>query len=114
MRWTAGNNPGFDPIKYFASPDGTFVLEFPASHLMMRWEFNKGNFDYLGRFGDETTFKSLPSALQTEEVANAFGGNARILGRGAAVVCGSPYEAANVFSVEHGIQTVGGFDLLTR
>ena len=92
--WTLPNtHPGNEgaaqnPIKKWVSND--FTLEYPSWHPMSRWENEKMKFDYLGRSGDETTFRSLPGKLRLPAVLDEFGSTTNN-GEGV-VVCGSPGE----------------------
>jgi cullin-associated NEDD8-dissociated protein 1 len=95
--WTLPNtHPGNagaseNPIKKWI--DNNFRLEYPSWHPMSRWENEKGKFDYLGRFGDDISFRSLPGNLRLPAVLNEFGdGNNQDK---SVVVCGSPGEVKN-------------------
>jgi hypothetical protein len=80
-----------NPIKKWV--DNNFRLEYPSWHPMSRWENEKGKFDYLGRFGDDISFRSLPGNLRLPAVLNEFGGdNNQDEG---IVVCGSLGEVKN-------------------
>ena len=58
--------------------------------------------------------KSLPSSLLREDVAQAFGSVRAIFSSGKVVVCGSPFEAANVHDDNVGSLRKGGFDMRTH
>ena len=60
---------------------------------MSRWENNKEQFDYVGRYGDIVSYTDLPSKLRLKAVAEEFGGD--LINSGRAVVCGSPGETSN-------------------
>jgi hypothetical protein len=115
--WTIhhpGNSDTRNPIKEFAETFNTFELKFPDWHAMGRWDRNKKYFLDVGRFNDTTSLKNLPNELFSEEVAKAFGGSTSISSGGSVVVCGSPFEVANVHSFSSGTINRGGFDMATR
>ena len=94
--WTLPNtHPGNagasqNPIKKWVN--NNFVLEYPSWHPMSRWENEKKKFDYLGRSGDEISFRSLPGKLRLPAVRDEFGDPESSYG---VVVCGSPGEVTN-------------------
>lgn len=96
--WVSLHPGGADKIRAFADVQNTFVLTFPGvQHSMKRWVQGKVNLLYLGREGDTTTLKKLPSALLREDVAEAFGSTVdTIIAAGKVMVCGSPFEVATV------------------
>ena len=73
------------------------------------------NFPVVGRLGDLTTFKSLPSELINDEIARAFEvETAAVTETGAVMVCGSPFEVATVHNADSGPKNLGGFDMETE
>lgn len=76
-----------------------YVLKYPASHPMGRFESQKAR-DYvwpnlLGTFGSTVDIRSLPQTLQTYGIGAAFGALSANSGAGTfAEVCGSPGEVA--------------------
>ncbi|VEU38256.1 unnamed protein product [Pseudo-nitzschia multistriata] len=114
--WTSDAHPGNfreNKIKAFAETNTTWYLTYPDWHEMDRWHRKKGLFSYVGRLGDTTTLKSLPLSLQREDIAQAFG-SARAIFSGGVVVCGSPFEVANVDNDHAGPFGKGGFDMRTH
>jgi hypothetical protein len=115
--WTTDAHPGNfreNKIKKFADVNNTWVLTYPGWHDMERWHTNKNMFGNLGRLGDNTTLKSLPTALLREDIAQAFGSDSQtVAATGSVMVCGSPYEVATVHSAESGPLFKGGFDMHT-
>ena len=108
--WTLPNtHPGNavatqNPIKKWVN--NNFRLEYPSWHPMSRWENEKSKFAYLGRLGDEISFRSLPGYLRIPAVLNEFGGgNTEDKG---IVVCGSPGEVKNGKITSNVFQFNGG------
>lgn len=94
--WVAYHPGGTDAIE---SQIETFLLQFPDSHDMDRWEGWSTDFRLvLGRYGDSIAFSSLPSYLATEEVASSLGAVSHIQNVGPTVVCGSHNESENQLS----------------
>jgi len=83
---------------------------------MNRWHENMENFPNVGRLGDNTTLKNLPSELFREDIAQAFGSTPQTVAAGGSVmVCGSPFEVATTIGDEDaGPLYKGGFDMFTR
>jgi len=69
-------------------------MPFELDHPILRWEVHHSKFDYVGRFGDSTDFKDLPTGLRTAEVAENYGATFNA-GSSNVLVCGSPGEIAN-------------------
>lgn len=69
-------------------------MPFELNHPILRWEVHHAKFDYVGRFGDSTDFKDLPTGLRTAEVAEHYGATFNV-GSSNVLVCGSPGEIAN-------------------
>ena len=83
--------PDVNPIKAFAKR-GETTLRFPASHDMSRFASASSGFALLGKYGDEVSFRNLPSSVQNADVASEF--NALMVGA-LSESCGSPGEVAN-------------------
>ena len=52
---------------------GTSTIRFPHHHLMTQWNKNEQYMGRLGRLGDAVGFASLPTSVQTVEMANLAG-----------------------------------------
>ena len=74
---------------------GTSTIRFPHHHLMTQWNKNEQYMGRLGRLGDAVGFASLPTSVQTVEMANLAGALSDERGLGAAEACGSPGETNN-------------------
>ena len=73
------------------------------------------NFPVVGRLGDLTTFKSLPSELINDEIARAFEvETAAVTETGAVMVCGSPFEVATVHNADRGPKNLTDTNLFGR
>ena len=98
---TANENKRPNPITQF-SMRGESVLEFPSWHEMSRWESKAGPalqishtyLAYAGRNGDNVDFATLPSTLQTQEMADSVGANSETEPIGFEA-CGSRNEVEN-------------------
>lgn len=66
-------------------------------HPMNRWYTHgvEPNIAYVGRLGDEISFRDLPSELKTDAVAEFFGATPNSVIDGGVIVCGSSGEVAN-------------------
>ena len=88
-----------NPIKAVAKAGGA-VLHFPTWHTIGRFDtaLASGALRLLGKFGESVSFTSLPTSVQTAEVAADF----NALQRGAALEsCGSVGEVANNPTLGH-------------
>ena len=88
-----------NPIKAVAR-SGRVVLSFPASHAVGRLAtaISSGGLNLLGKMGESVSFTSLPTSVQTADVATAF----NALQRGEALEsCGSIGEVANDPTLGH-------------
>lgn len=89
-----------NPIEAFAAAGGT-TLTFPSHHLMSDWAKYRSKassrmyFTYVGRLGDQVDFKTLPSFMQSPELATVFGAMSSGGGSPTREACGSPGESAN-------------------
>ena len=85
-----------DPLD--TNSQSNYTLKFPSQsyngHTMDRWEIYGQYFTFVGRFGDQIGYSSLPEDLKTASVANYFGVLQISSGVGT-VVCGSSGEVAN-------------------
>jgi cullin-associated NEDD8-dissociated protein 1 len=119
-RWTfkhSGNSAAFEagrpnPIKQFAELASASIV-FPSHHTMVRWksQWEAKAFPYVGRYGDEVIFSTLPTEVQTAEMAERFGALvARSSTGGGFEACGSRAEVANsnLFGNQYYFHTEGG------
>lgn len=102
-----------NPIRAVAAAGAT-TLRYPAFHPMQDWDrYSNARgrrttscrastllgcvtmFEFLGRFGDEIDFVTLPSPLQTPQLAERWGAIQAPPDGGASEACGSPGEVAN-------------------
>lgn len=92
---------GYNPITAIARAGAT-ALHYPSSHNMYRWktEGTASSFPRLGKLGDVVDFALLPSAVQTFDIASAFGAVGERSG-GQVEACGSPGEVANAPELGH-------------
>jgi len=91
-KWVDNHPGGKDKITQWVNHG--FKLSFPASHPMTRWTAGttQNKVFLLGRVGDQVDFTTLPTDLQTKDLANAFSsaGSTSYF-----EACGSPNEVAN-------------------
>ena len=84
--------PSSHPLTGTINPDTN--MPFELDHPILRWEVHHAKFDYVGRFGDNTDFKDLPTGLRTAEVAEHYGATFNVDSSNV-LVCGSPGEISN-------------------
>lgn len=94
-----GNESAFkngrpNPISRWAELGLTY-LKFPGWHPMSRWLGRRDLFTLAGRKGDNITFNSLPTSLQTKAMAARIGALPENSDDGSEA-CGSPSEFANI------------------
>jgi uncharacterized protein (DUF1501 family)/uncharacterized protein (DUF1800 family) len=82
-----------NPIAKWAE-NGLVNLNFPSNHPMSRFKDRVKYFPLVGRFGDVVDFASLPTVLQTLEMALIVGAADTRSSEGFQA-CGSPGELAN-------------------
>ena len=92
--WVPLHPGGTTQITQFAV-EGGMILTYPHPDDMARWENNKHQFPYLGRYQGSVRFLDLPSSMQLPSVAENFGTDISPINTDNVIVCGSPNEVAN-------------------
>ena len=92
--WVPLHPGGADKITQFAT-EGGMILTYPHADDMERWENNKHQFPYLGRYQGKARFLDLPSSMQLPSVVDHFGIGIQPTNKDNFIVCGSPNEVAN-------------------
>ena len=90
-----------NPITNFAN-SGTTELSFPGWHSMNNWDTNYEYLTLIGKLGQDIDFISLPTSLQTPEMATELGATSMISPDDPTFeACGSPFEVKNDPSKGH-------------
>eukprot|EP00475_Leptophrys_vorax_P010663 TRINITY_DN1725_c0_g1_i1.p1 TRINITY_DN1725_c0_g1~~TRINITY_DN1725_c0_g1_i1.p1 ORF type:complete len:2015 (+),score=508.39 TRINITY_DN1725_c0_g1_i1:40-6084(+) len=93
--WTL-NHPGGGPAITQFALNGSANIQYPATHDMTRWDFERSTFSLLGTYGKTVDFLTLPTSVQQPAIAQYLNAVQKVTGTSVAVeYCGSPGEVEN-------------------